>query len=333
MDARLTGRWRTGLAGLATAGVLAGSFVLTSMVLTADDGAAVTFERPDLAALPEPPAVTRQEPLLQAISLAGTLSSQVGRVRAACLEQHGFPQVSQSLAARREGLAAYRRGPLESLPVEFGPSTDREAATYGFAGVGQAVDDGEHGTVVSRDPSFDAVAERCDTWIYGEVAPGLKVLQSRGAEVTEQATLDYHQALMRELGAVTTRRVDCVRAAYPAMPTWQEMRDLDEEDVLGRLGIPPGQLRPGAGEIPSPEAVAPGRVRMFPPTEADVYVPSAAEVRFAERYAACGRQVGFGTVLERGSRRAAAEVQDRWRSQAQALVAEQEAALLALRRP
>ena len=329
MAHQVTGGWRTGLAaGL----ILAVAFFATLMLLPRNaGGVTVEFVAPDLSSRTAPAPVDEAKSVPRAIALTTVLSAEVGRVRALCMDEQGFPQSKEALAAGRAGNPDYERSPLSAIPLEFGPSTRAEASTYGFAGVASALDEGELGTVLSKDARFEALMDRCDTWLYSHAAPQLRNLQSRAARLSAQATRQYHDELVKHLGVLTTRRIDCVRSAYPAMPSWKMMRDMDEEEVLHEMGIPTGRHIEGVGVVPDMQLVQPGTVRVFPPRTAERYLPSREEIRFARTYADCGRRVGFSTALTAASAQASAAVERRWTIRSAALTADIETALTLLR--
>lgn len=329
MADRVRQGWRT---WLGAALVLLLAFFGTSAILSARGGTeSVAFVEPDLAPRDQPASAEVSGVVRRAIALGTTLSGEAGRVRALCLEEQGYPHLTRALEARRVGLDAYERRPLEVVPLEFGPSTHAEAAAYGFAGGEVALDDGDLGKVLSKDPRFDALTEACEVWLYEEIAPALSAVQSRAASLAEQATRQYHDELVRELAPVAARRVTCVQETYPALPGWRTLRDLGEQEVLARLGITPGRVVDGDGVAARMSLVRPGTVRMFPPLSPPRYRATPAEVGFGRAYADCGRAVAFSAAVEDASRRAAARVERAWRERAERLTADIEVTLEQLR--
>lgn len=320
----------------AVVAVAATTFVGTSWLMDLGDSRepseAAEFRRPTVSprALTAPGA--RAGSVAESLELAGVLSGEVGRVRAACMAEQGYDQVGDAVRARRAAAGTGGgREPLTVLPVEFGPSTHEEARTYGFAGGSLAVDDGDVGTVVSRDPAFDRASDLCDHWLYTEVAPELQDLQTRTARLSESAVKLFHDEVVNLLEPTVERRLACVRGSYPALPSWTELQQMGEEDVLHRVGVAPGRVRPGRGVEPSEGLVEAGEVRVFPPSEPDTYEATAGEVRFSTVYADCGDDVGFGAALDRATAKARSVVERRFGGEAEPVVQEVDENLRALK--
>ncbi len=296
--------------------VATGSFAAASWGLSRfadggeDDVVRVRFAAPRL---PERSltAPRSEGSVASALRLASALPGEIGRVRAACLQQQGRDELDRALRQRRQPARPELTQPLTVLPIEFGPSSSAEARRFGFAGTAVALDEGEVGAVVSRDPVYDRLAERCDGWMY-ERARGLQEAQASASRFSEVVDGAFHDELVRLLDDAIERRLDCVRVRYPALPSWSALQQMNEDELLARLRIVPGRVLRGGGLAPSERLVPVGRVRVFAPLGRDRYRPSAAEVRFATAFADCARRTGFERALAAATPRAVVSIETRF---------------------
>ncbi len=281
------------------------------------------FTKPSLSGLvvseAQPQESSRR--VQHALITARTLSARVGHVRGACLEAQGYPQFNESLSLRRPAQGAFTTGPLAIPMIEFGPSTRAEASRFGFGGAETAVDDGDHGFLISKSSEFDRVGTRCDEWLYDELAPGLELLQTRAAKLSGRAGTDLARRVSRAIEPLLLERLRCVRRhGYPQLEPAAVLSTKTGGDLLAAVGVAPGQLVQEPFDADS--RVRAGEIGVFPPPPAPTYRPSRAEVALASVYADCGLAQHFRKRARAVVRQARLAVEHRWGVRAEQLAAE-----------
>lgn len=293
------------------------------------------------AAFQEPPvpsfAVLEPAPgVAGTIALGQEVSRRVGRLRAACLEQNGHPEMLRATQLASPGNVDLVHAPLTVLPLEYGPNTKAEALKYGLAGVELAADQPSVGGVAVNDVDFERATERCDRWLYRSRAPGLRSLQSEAAAFQDAVGSVFIAGIGRRIQRALRDRAVCVaRHGYPAFTPRRFVRAPSMAALVEGMGIPLGSVVGGSAEVPQAAALPRGTVRIYPPAGLRSYRPSRAEVALAETFADCGRAVRFTERAASAEHEARRDVVRSFRDRAVRLTERLHGALLLLgrRRP
>jgi hypothetical protein len=204
-----------------------------------------------------------------------------------CMDDAGFPQLTQARALTLVRSARGERQTLAFDPLEAGPYTDEQAREYGMIGTVYAFNGGEPGYVVSRSDAYDSQLSRCRASFAAGNGAAVEALLARFTDLRNSMRRSLLQATERSIEELLSARLACVReSGYPDLALQKQMT---MKDLLSSAGVTPGTASAQSAE----EEPDPGGVRVYPPRVPVRYVPSGEETAFALTYVACGRRTGF----------------------------------------
>ncbi|MFE9957080.1 hypothetical protein [Micromonospora sp. NPDC005299] len=230
------------------------------------------------------------------VSLTETLKDRLSADVRKCLADEGFPQQQQAFEMTAQRTPQARREPLRIDPLEMGPYTAEQARRYGMVGSVLLFVRSEPGTVVSKDPSFDAALESCRKEFSRKANGDVGALLSQSAEVQDEIRRGFLDATAEPILKLVTERLDCVRkAGYPQLDPKNAEKADDFAVLLRDAGVQTASI--SQSSHPEPK-IKKGEIVVVPPSDPGTYTPPAPEVGFALAYVTCGEQQDFTKKLE-----------------------------------
>lgn len=283
---------------------------------------AVAFTEPTVGPISvAPEEAVESSPVRAVQQWADVLTREVGRLRARCLTEQGFPQVESALRLRRPALGDVRRQPLQVALEDYGPATPRQARTLGFLGIDLVWDEGATGVVASNSAAFETASLACSRWLTRRT-PGLSDTQTRAARFRDETESAFIAQVTRETTPALLARARCTAQSHPGMRARWFVEADTMGDLLDRAGVARGRVTRAASTAPEQDGVARGVVRVLPPPVPRAYAPSPGERRLALDYVACADRTGFPGAVATGVERAVARADLRYGDRAARLTRE-----------
>ncbi|WFE23289.1 hypothetical protein O7621_08300 [Solwaraspora sp. WMMD937] len=229
----------------------------------------------------------------------GVIDYALNLLRNRCLADSGYPQNLQGMAA----------GPTTSFPYlkisakSFGPTSEDEARRLGFGLDAPA----QPGRVVSFDPSYDRVLERCQKEAYDSLDSNTKKILNSYKDLGNVLMTEFSVAMDRfienEMPDASTGLLRCLK--NKGYRPDDEVAFLANPDHRG-FGVKFGDVEGGEDNW-EPKRVK-GTVQLGPPIPAKRYIPTPQESKLAVAWFQCRRDIGLTPRLIAFSNTAQAKI-------------------------
>lgn len=223
----------------------------------------------------------------------------VGKLKADCMADAGFPQIAAAGVTRHDGMVQM----FAITPARFrGFESEEQARELGF-GAGQPA---EPGRVVSYDANFDRQLEECGEQAVGQVGAQAGPLVESYIDIGNQMSSEFAQFLRQRIVEDLPVLADCLESeGYPLA---------DRDAFLDNWDIRHFDLETGSLEGVDDWSPDPGKggVQVGPPVQPQRYVPSQQESELAAAWHRCDEQSGRVDRLVESANAKAAEIVGRY---------------------